>query len=129
MKNEGYEVVFYEIVSDESSQIIDKLNSALKEKKTDLILTVGGTGFGPRDNTPEATLKVVERVIPGLSECIRAEGAKKTKAAYLSRGVAGIKGQTIIVNLPGSLKGAEESIGAISGLITHAIAMIKGEGH
>ena len=103
--------------------------SALKEKKTDLILTVGGTGFGPRDNTPEATLKVVERVIPGLSECIRAEGAKKTKAAYLSRGVAGIKGQTIIVNLPGSLKGAEESIGAISGLITHAIAMIKGEGH
>ncbi|MBU0468680.1 MAG: MogA/MoaB family molybdenum cofactor biosynthesis protein [Candidatus Omnitrophica bacterium] len=129
LKEDGYEVSFYEVVSDDIAKIIDRLNTALKDNELDLILTVGGTGFGPRDNTPEATLKVVEKVIPGLPECMRTEGAKKAKEAYLSRGVAGIKGQTIIVNLPGSPKGARESLEAIAGLIPHSISMIKGKGH
>jgi molybdopterin adenylyltransferase len=91
-----------------------------------LILTVGGTGLGPRDHTPEATRKVMEREVPGLSEAIRAIGAQANPYAWLSRGVAGLRGQTLIVNLPGSKRGAEESLRSIVRLLAHGLEVVGG---
>lgn len=129
LKTKGYEVPFYKIVTDDISHITATLKLALQEHNLDLILTVGGTGFGSRDNTPEATLQLVDKVVPGLSERIRSEGSKNNNKAYLSRGAAGIKDKTLIVNLPGSPKGSMDSLDCIIGLIPHSISMIKGEGH
>lgn len=91
-----------------------------------LILTVGGTGMSPRDRTPEATLKIIDRYVPGLAEAIRARGAEKNPFAWLSRGIAGLRGSTLIVNLPGSKRGAEESLEAIVVLLRHAIDVAGG---
>src|SRR6266568_8999743 len=91
-----------------------------------LILTAGGTGLSPRDRTPEATLRVVDRQAPGLSEAMRAKGAESNPFAWLSRGIAGLKGTTLIVNLPGSKRGAEESIAFILPLLRHAIEVAAG---
>ena len=92
----------------------------------DLILTTGGTGFSPRDVTPEATMSVIERPAPGIGEAIRAEGMKKTPHAILSRGVAGIRGATLIVNLPGSPRAVRESMDAIMPDLVHGIEVLKG---
>ena len=129
LKKKGARVVRQEIVGDERVLIKKKLIGYGKNGLIDLVLTSGGTGFGPRDVTPEATVAVIEREARGLSELIRQEGMKKTKTAVLSRGVAGLKGTTLIINLPGSPKGARESFEAIEALIPHAMAMIRGEGH
>ena len=94
-----------------------------------VVLSTGGTGLGPRDVTPEATRSVIDREVPGLAEAMRAAGMKKTRRACLSRGVCGVLGRTLVINLPGSPKGAAESFGAIADLIPHALAMIQGEGH
>jgi molybdenum cofactor synthesis domain-containing protein len=94
-----------------------------------LILTTGGTGLGPRDVTPEATIAVAERLIPGFAEHMRAEGLKMTDRAMLSRATAAIRGATIIINLPGSPAGAVESLNAIAELLPHAVAIIHGAGH
>ncbi len=91
-----------------------------------LVLTVGGTGMGPRDRTPEATRLVIEREAQGLAEAMRAEGAKNSQYAWLSRGIAGLRGNTLIVNLPGSLRGAEESLASILPLLRHAIEVAGG---
>jgi molybdenum cofactor synthesis domain-containing protein len=91
-----------------------------------LVLTAGGTGLGPRDRTPEATRRVIDREAPGLAEAMRAEGAKGNKFAWLSRAVAGLKGSTLIVNLPGSKRGAEESLLAIVALLKHGIDVAAG---
>lgn len=91
-----------------------------------LILTIGGTGMSPRDRTPEATLKIIDRSAPGLAEAIRARGAEKNPFAWLSRGVAGLRGSTLILNLPGSRRGAEESLGAVLVLLRHAIEVAGG---
>lgn len=91
-----------------------------------LILTVGGTGMSPRDRTPEATLNVIDRHAPGLAEAIRARGAETYPFAWLSRGVAGLRGSTLIVNLPGSKRGAEESLDAVLALLPHAIEIAGG---
>lgn len=91
-----------------------------------LILTVGGTGLAPRDRTPEATRRVIDREAPGLAEAMRARGAELNPRAWLSRGVAGLKGCTLIVNLPGSLRGAEESLYGIESLLEHALATAAG---
>ncbi|MGH9563903.1 MAG: MogA/MoaB family molybdenum cofactor biosynthesis protein [Terracidiphilus sp.] len=91
-----------------------------------LILTVGGTGLGPRDRTPEATRRVIDREAPGLAEAMRAKGAERNPYAWLSRGVAGLRGATLIVNLPGSKRGAEESLQAILPLLRHAIEVAAG---
>ena len=91
-----------------------------------LVLTAGGTGLGPRDRTPEATRRVIDREAPGLAEAMRAEGAKSNRYAWLSRGVAGLKGSTLIVNLPGSKRGAEESLISILPLLKHGIEVAAG---
>lgn len=93
---------------------------------TALILTVGGTGLSPRDRTPEATLHVIDRYVPGLAEAMRSRGSESNMFAWLSRGIAGMRGRSLIVNLPGSKRGAEESLAAILPLLRHAIDVAAG---
>lgn len=125
----GWRIVSTAVQADDRAAIETFLKEAAASNDADLILTTGGTGVGPRDVTPEATLAVAERLIPGFSEQMRAEGLKKTERAVLSRGVAGIRGKTIIVNLPGSPRGAVESLDAIAELLPHAIAVLNGARH
>lgn len=120
-----FEVVSYVIIPDEKETIKETILASVN--KVDLILTNGGTGLHPRDQTPDATLEIIERQIPGIAEAIRAEGAKRTKTAILSRAVAGTKGKTLIINLPGSPKAVRESIEAIIDVLPHAIDKLKGD--
>jgi molybdenum cofactor synthesis domain-containing protein len=108
IKNLGWKVVSYLVVADDTAQIKNALLSMCDEQKINLILTSGGTGFGPRDNTPEATKAVIEREVPGIPEVMRRESMEKTPRAMLSRPVAGIRKQTLIINLPGSPKAERE---------------------
>ena len=119
------DVKYYDILPDERDQIRERL--LFYAGKVDLILTTGGTGLSPRDVTPEATLDVIEREIPGIAEAMRAEGLKKTRNAMLSRAVAGVKGQTLIINLPGSPKAVRENLAVIIASLPHAIEKIKGD--
>lgn len=119
------EVKYYEILPDEKRLI--RKNLIKYSKKVDLILTTGGTGLSPRDVTPDATLEVIEREVPGIAEVMRAEGLKKTSRAMLSRAVAGVKGETLIINLPGSPKAVRENLETILNVIPHAIEKIKGD--
>ena len=121
------QVVKYEIVPDESNIITDKLTEWADEGNIDVILTTGGTGLGPRDITPEATLAAIDRVVPGLSETMRAETSKKTPFAILSRAVAGVRGKCLIINMPGSTKAVRECLEVILPVIPHAVEIIKGE--
>jgi len=98
----------------------------LERESADLVLTVGGTGLGPRDRTPEATLRVIDRAVPGLAEAMRSVGAAKNPYAWLSRGIAGLRGTTLIVNLPGSLRGASESLTSILPLVKHGLEVARG---
>lgn len=123
------QIIKYDIVPDELDLIKDKLLSYCDDLKVDFVFTTGGTGLGPRDLTPEATEEVAEKNIPGISELIRLEGLKKTRNAMLSRGVSAIRKNSIIINLPGSPKGAKESLEAIMDIIPHAFEMLKGAGH
>jgi molybdopterin adenylyltransferase len=119
------EVKFYDILPDERDQIKERL--LFYSGKVDLVITTGGTGLSPRDVTPEATLDVIERIIPGIAEAMRAEGLKKTKTAMLSRAVAGVRGQTLIINLPGSPKAVRENLETIIEILPHAIDKIRGD--
>jgi molybdenum cofactor synthesis domain-containing protein len=107
----------------------DQIAAALREVAANgaaLVLTVGGTGLSPRDRTPEATRRVIDREAPGLAEAMRSIGAERNPFAWLSRGVAGLAGQTLIVNLPGSRRGAEESLASILSLLKHALEVAAG---
>lgn len=126
LKQQGFEVVEQSIVPDEKELIIAKLMHVIEVIKVDLCLTTGGTGFSPRDVTPEATLSVIERHTPGVAECIRRIGSEITPHAILSRGICGIRGKTVILNLPGSPKGAVESLGFVIGPLKHGIDVLKG---
>ncbi|MBI5050459.1 MAG: MogA/MoaB family molybdenum cofactor biosynthesis protein [Nitrospirae bacterium] len=117
-------VVSYEILPDEKNLIKKKLLSLCS--KVDLVLTTGGTGVSPRDVTPEATREVITREIPGIAEAMRLEGLKKTPYAMISRAVAGTRGKTLIINLPGSPNGVKENLQVILPVIHHAIEKIKG---
>jgi molybdenum cofactor synthesis domain-containing protein len=121
--------VAYDVVPDEITYIKSYLQNYCDKVEANVVFTTGGTGFSGRDVTPEATGAVIEKVIPGLPELMRAEGLKKTKKAVLSRGIAGIRKDTIIINLPGSPKAVKESLEAILDLIPHALEMLKGGGH
>jgi molybdopterin adenylyltransferase len=121
-----YAVTSYLIVPDEYEQIVAALVAWSDQDKLDLILTCGGTGPAPRDLTPESTLAVAERLVPGIPEAMRAAGLTKTPHAMLSRGVAVIRGNTLIINLPGSLRGATENLEAILPALPHALEKLKG---
>jgi molybdenum cofactor synthesis domain-containing protein len=121
----GWMVVRTDVVPDERGQIEEKLSEWCATNEIDVILTTGGTGFAPRDVTPEATTAVIDRPAPGLAETIRAESLKITPHAMLSRGVAGICKHTLIVNLPGSPKGALESLNAIQRVLPHAAELLR----
>jgi molybdopterin adenylyltransferase len=121
-----FEVSHYQIVPDEYGQIVAALVSWSDKEKLNLILTAGGTGPAPRDLTPESTLAVAERLVPGIPEAMRAAGLAKTPHAMLSRGVAVIRGTTLIINLPGSLRGATESLEAILPALPHALEKLRG---
>ncbi len=121
------EVAEMVIVPDERSEIAERLRKWADVDDVDLILTTGGTGFSPRDVTPEATIDVIERAAPGLAEVMRAASLQVTPYAMLSRAVAGIRGSTLIINLPGSPKGAVENLRAVLSVLHHAVALIREE--
>lgn len=114
-----------ELVPDDEDAIAGKIEG-LSERDAALVLTVGGTGLGPRDRTPEATRRVIDREVPGVAEAMRSLGAASNPFAWLSRGVAGLRGKTLIVNLPGSKRGAKESLTAILPLLAHGIEIAEG---
>lgn len=125
----GWEIVSSGVLADDFTAIQTLLRRTADANTADVILTTGGTGFGPRDVTPEATIGASERLAPGLAELMRAEGLKKTKLAVLSRGIAAIRGKCLIINLPGSPKGAVESLDAIADLLPHALKVLHGARH
>jgi molybdenum cofactor synthesis domain-containing protein len=125
----GWEVTSSLKCSDDPGQVRSHLRQLADSRRVDLILTTGGTGLGPRDNTPEATLDVAEKVIPGLAEEMRRKGAVQTPTAVLSRGVAVVRHFSLILNLPGSPKGAVESLDTLAQLLPHAIQVLHGARH
>lgn len=129
LKNHPFELAKYEIIPDEPDLIKEKLINYCDVLKVDLVLTDGGTGFTVRDLTPEATKEVIEREVPGISEAMRFEGFKSTKRAMLSRGISGIRKKTLIINLPGSSRGAKESIEAVIEELPHGLDMILEKEH
>jgi len=125
----GWLVVSADVVADERRLLEARLALLADSGQADVILTTGGTGVGPRDVTPEATQAVCQRLIPGLGELMRQKGLQATPTAALSRATAGVRCNTIIVNLPGSPKGAVESLDAIAGLLPHAVEVLSGARH
>jgi molybdenum cofactor synthesis domain-containing protein len=123
---EGYQIECYAVVPDEQEAIVARLVDWCDREGLDLILTTGGTGLTPRDVAPESTLAVLEREIPGLPEAMRAASLVKTPHAMLSRGVAGVRGKTLILNLPGSPKAVRENLGVVLPALPHALEKIQG---
>lgn len=128
LEERGFSVSHSAIVPDDGEMIKAELKKCSDELGIALVLTTGGTGFSPRDITPEATIEVVERPTPGIAEAMRAESMKITPRGCLSRSAAGIRGRSLIVNLPGSKKAAEENLLAVLGPIAHGLEMLLGEG-
>ncbi|OGP88836.1 MAG: molybdenum cofactor biosynthesis protein [Deltaproteobacteria bacterium RBG_16_48_10] len=121
------EVIHTDIIPDEKEVIVEALKRSADQLRADLILTTGGTGLSPRDVTPDATLEVIEKEVPGFAEAMRAESLKKTPHAMISRAVIGIRGACLIVNLPGSPKGVRENLKVILPALPHALSKIKGD--
>ncbi|MBC8032440.1 MAG: MogA/MoaB family molybdenum cofactor biosynthesis protein [Pyrinomonadaceae bacterium] len=122
----GAKIVEAKIVSDDLEPLSELLRASADRDDVNLVVTTGGTGFSPRDNTPEATLAVIERAAPGLAEAMRIETLKQTPMAMISRGVCGIRNGTLIINLPGSPKAVRESFAVIAPVLNHAIALLAG---
>lgn len=120
------EETLYRLVPDEQPQIAQTLAELADTQKVDVILTTGGTGFAPRDVTPEATVAVVDRLAPGISEAIRMKSLAVTDRAMLSRAVSGLRGKTLIVNLPGSVKAVQESLEVLLPVLDHAVETMSG---
>jgi len=127
IKDIGWELVAYAVLPDEQEQIQAQLIDWCDSSEMDVILTTGGTGFSPRDRTPEATLAVIERLAPGLAEAMRFASLEKTPHAMLSRGVCGIRGRTLIVNLPGSTRAARENFSVVRPVLEHGVALLREE--
>lgn len=126
LKADGAEIVSFEIVSDDQAKIEGLLIALSDRSDVNLIISTGGTGLSPRDNTPEATRAVIEREVPGIAEALRSQSLKFTKMAMLSRGVCGVRNRTLIVNLPGSQKGVRQSYDILRPVLSHAIDLIEG---
>ena len=124
----GYQIIYTQIIPDEAEQIAATLRHCADHLQAALILTTGGTGFSPRDITPEATGQVVERLTPGISEAMRAESLRITPRGCLSRGIAGIRGRSLIINLPGSEKAAKENLQAVLSALSHGLDMLYSAG-
>lgn len=127
LEKEGYGITFTELLPDDRAMIAGKLQEIADSGSTDLILTTGGTGFSQRDVTPEATEEVIERRVPGIPEAMRAYSMTITKRAMLSRATAGIRGTTLIINLPGSPKAVRESLEYIIEALGHGLEILSGE--
>ncbi|MBW1902486.1 MAG: MogA/MoaB family molybdenum cofactor biosynthesis protein [Deltaproteobacteria bacterium] len=127
LRSIGAVIEVTEIVPDEQDIISDRLIHCADTLSLDLVVTTGGTGVSPRDVTPEATKAAIEREVPGMGEAMRTESLKITPHAVISRGIAGIRGQTLIINLPGSPKAASENLKTILDALPHAISKIKGD--
>ena len=127
LEREGYEVISMDILPDDQVMLAGKLQEIADSEKAELILTTGGTGFSERDVTPEATEEVIERKVPGIPEAIRAYSMTITKRAMLSRATAGIRGKTLIVNLPGSPKAVRESLEYIIDALAQGLEILSGE--
>lgn len=121
------EVRSYKVIPDDIDLLRQELITMVDDLKLDLILTTGGTGLGPRDVTPDATLAVIDRTVPGIAEAMRAKSLEKTNRAMLSRAVAGLRGRTLIINLPGSPKGVTECLEVVLPALEHGLLIMKGE--
>jgi molybdopterin adenylyltransferase len=128
LREMGAVVVAQEIVSDESGPLVERLRALADRGDVNLVMTTGGTGLGPRDNTPEATRAVIEREVPGIPEAMRAETLRQTPTAMLSRAVCGTRSGALVVNLPGSPKGVRECFAVVSPVLAHAVATLAGRG-
>jgi molybdopterin adenylyltransferase len=125
----GWEIASALRVSDDPADIREQLRALSDAGRVDVLLTTGGTGLGPRDNTPEATQAVADRIVPGISEEMRRKGLEHAPTAVLSRGAAAVRHKTLIVNLPGSPKGAVESLESVAHLLPHAVKVLHGARH
>ena len=126
LRDAGAEMIVHEVLSDDLETLAERLRVLSERDDINLIITTGGTGFGPRDNTPEATRHVIEREAPGIAEAIRADSLEHTPMAMISRGVCGIRSGTLIINLPGSPKAVLESFQVIKSVLSHAVALLSG---
>jgi molybdenum cofactor synthesis domain-containing protein len=129
LKEAGAYVIFRAVVSDEMRPLVEKLRESARREDINLVVTTGGTGLSPRDNTPEATRAVIEREVPGLAEAMRAETSRRTPTAVLSRGVCGVVKGALVVNLPGSPRAVRECFEVIRPLLAHAVSQLAGEDH
>jgi len=125
----GWTIAGYRLCADDRSALTAAIIELADVEFADVVLTTGGTGFSPRDIAPEATIDACDRLAPGIAEHIRAQSAKVTPRAMLSRGVAGLRGRTLVINVPGSVKAARESFGFVADQLEHAVEMMAGGGH
>ncbi|HEV2885134.1 MAG TPA: MogA/MoaB family molybdenum cofactor biosynthesis protein [Pyrinomonadaceae bacterium] len=129
LKEVGAAIIDKKIVPDDLEPLADLLKKSAERNDVNLVVTTGGTGVAPRDNTPEATLRVIEREAPGLAEAMRMETLKLTPMSMISRGVCGIRSGALIINLPGSPKGVRESFAVIAPVLAHAVGLLAGKPH
>ena len=127
LDNAGFSIVYLEVLPDDQRLIEEQLRHLADQSRFDLVVTTGGTGVSPEDVTPDATLAVIDRQVPGMTEVMRAASLAKTPHAMLSRAVAGIRGETLIINLPGSVKGARENLEVVLPTLQHALEKIQGD--
>ena len=127
LRDFGAEVVERVVVSDDLNDLRNSIHSLATRGDVDLLITTGGTGLGPRDNTPEATQAVIERDVPGIAEAMRAATLQKTPMAMISRGICGVRGNTLIINVPGSPKAVEECFEVVRPVLKHAVDLISGK--
>lgn len=127
LRDAGADIVAHEVLADDLEPLAERLRHLAERGDINLIITTGGTGFGPRDNTPEATLRVIEREASGLAEAMRADSLKHTPMAMISRGVCGLRSGTLIINLPGSPKGVRVSFAVVRPVLSHAVELLAGD--